>query len=121
MQVDLKKLKPLGIVLILGCAILAFITCVTADMGVPPRYESKHEPEYYRQSEETMQELVSELEEFVFPNIEGINDYYIDTETMTLWIWTTEEYAKKIELVIQRDFGTELIQIGIDVPCEHIH
>ena len=112
MQVDLKKLKPIGIIMILGCSILALITCFTADMGIPPRYDSVHEPEYYRQSEETMQELALELEENVFPNIEGIDDYYIDTETMTLWICTTEEYAKKIELVMERDFGTELIKVS---------
>jgi len=121
MQVDLKKLKPLGIILILGCSILALITCFTVDMGVPPRYESLHEVEYYRQSEEHMLELVKELEANVFPNIEGINDYYIDTETMTLVIWTTEDYAKKIQLVMERDFGTELIQIGVDIPCGHTH
>ena len=46
MQVDLKRLKPLGIVLVLGCAVLAFIVCLTADMGVPDKYESLHPSQY---------------------------------------------------------------------------
>lgn len=111
MQVDLKKLKPLGIILILGCSILALITCFTADMGVPPRYDSVHEPEYYRQSEENMEELVTELEENVFPNIEGIYEYEIDAESMKLVVYVHEEYAKKAQLVFERDFGTELISV----------
>ncbi|MBQ8830554.1 MAG: hypothetical protein IJ017_03030 [Oscillospiraceae bacterium] len=112
MQVDLKKLKPLGIILILGCSVLALITCFTADMGVPPRYESEHEPEYYRQSEETMQELVSELEENVFPNIEGILSYGIDAEDRKIDIVTDPDYTAKVRLVLERDFGTELFTVS---------
>ena len=50
MQVDLKKLKPIGIVVILGAAVLALIVCFTADMGIPPKYESVHDADYYLQS-----------------------------------------------------------------------
>ena len=46
MQVDLKKLKPIGIVVILGAAVLALIVCFTADMGIPPKYESVHDTDY---------------------------------------------------------------------------
>ena len=112
MQVDLKKLKPLGIILILGCSILALITCFTADMGVPPKYDSVHEPEYYRQSEETMQELISELEENVFPNIEGILSYSINIETKKIDIVTDPDYTEKVRLVLERDFGTELFTVS---------
>ena len=42
MQVDLKKLKPLGIVLILLTAVLMLVVCFTADLGVPERYEPEH-------------------------------------------------------------------------------
>ena len=111
MQVDLKKLKPLGIILILGCSILAFITCLTVDMGVPPRYESKHEVSYYMQSEETMQELVAELEENVFPNIDGIESYSINAETGKIDIVTDPDYTSKVRLVLERDFGTELFTV----------
>ena len=111
MQVDLKKLKPLGIVLILGCSLLALIMCFTVDMGVPPVYESKHEAEYYRQSEETLQELLKELEEFVFPNLTGIVSCGINTDTRKIDIVTDPEYTDKVRLVLERDFGTELFTV----------
>lgn len=115
MQVDLKKLKPLGIVLILGCSILALIMCFTVDMGVPKPYESIHSVEYYRQNEETMKELVSELEINVFPNLAGIYNYEIDTENMVLIVYVNEEYAKKAQLIFERDFGTELIAVCTEI------
>lgn len=115
MQVDLKKLKPLGIVLILGCSLLALIMCFTVDMGVPKPYESIHDTEYYRQSEENMKELVSELEINVFPNLEGINDYEIDTYNMVLLVYVSEEYAEKARLIFERDFGTELIVVYSEI------
>ena len=111
MQVDLKKLKPLGIVLILGCSILALIVCFTADMGVPERYDSLHEAVYYRQSEETLTELVSELEEFVFPRLTGIEGYSINTDTMKVDVITDPDYTNKVRLVLERDFGTELFTV----------
>ena len=111
MQVDLKKLKPIGIIMILGCSILALIVCFTADMGVPERYDSVHEAEYYRQSEDTLNELVSELEEFVFPRLTGVEGYSVNTETMKIDIVTDADYTKKVQLVLERDFGTELFTV----------
>jgi len=111
MQVDLKKLKPLGIVLILGCSLLALIMCFTVDMGVPPVYESKHEAEYYRQNEETLQELAEELEEFVFPKLTGIESCSINTQTGKIDIVTDPEYTDKVRLVLERDFGTDLFTV----------
>lgn len=111
MQVDLKKLKPMGIILILGCSILALIICFTADMGVPEKYDSVHESEYYRQSEETLKELIAELEEFVFPKLTGIKSYSINTDTMKIDIVTEPEHLKKVRPVLERDFGTELFTV----------
>jgi hypothetical protein len=45
-MIDLKKLKPAGVVIILGAAILALILCFTADMGVPDRTELRHDAAY---------------------------------------------------------------------------
>ena len=111
MQVNLKALKPLGVILILGCSILALIVCFTADMGVPERYDSVHEPEYYRQSEETLRELAEELEEFVFPRLTGIESYGINAETKKIEIVTDADYTDKVRLVLERDFGTELFTV----------
>ena len=112
MQVDLKKLKPLGIVLVLGCAVLAFITCLTVDMGIPERYESMHTPEYYRESVEHLEELTAELEENVFPGLEGVTGCSVDTETMTVAVVTDREYTDKVRAVLERDFGEGLITVA---------
>lgn len=110
MHVDLKKLKPFGIILILGCTVLALIVCFTADMGVPERYVSIHNTEYYAQNSDTMAELINEMEENVFPNIEGIEDYYINEETNQLVLVINSEYYGKTKAVILRDFDESLFE-----------
>jgi len=110
MQVDIKKLKPLGVVLILVAAVLALITCFTADMGVPPKYESMHSAEYYLQSEATMQELVLELEQHVFPNLDGITRYELMGDTCKLAIYIDSENYVTVEQVLLRDFDARLFE-----------
>ena len=111
MQVDLKKLKPIGIVLILGFSIVALILCFTADMGVPDPYEPLHETDYYRQSESTLLELADELEEQVFPNTEGDETCQVNLDTMTLDIQTDAKQVKKLTAVLERDFGEGLFTV----------
>ena len=110
MQVDLKKLKPIGIVVILGAAVLALILCFTADMGIPPKYESLHDAEYYLQSEETMNELISELEENVFPGLEGITSYGYDPTSGKLRITIERGSYGRVEQVLLRDFDERLFE-----------
>ena len=112
MQVDLKKLKPLGVVLVLACAVLAFIVCLTADMGVPERYESLHPGEYYKASAANLDELVKELDEYVFPNLTGIVEYHPDYSTMTVVVTTDKSNEKKVRAVLERDFGEELFSVA---------
>lgn len=114
MQVDLKRLKPLGVVLVLGCAVLAFIVCLTADMGVPEKYESLHPSQYYKESADTLDELVAELEDNVFPNLTGIVDYRADYDTMTVVVTTDKSNEKKVRAVLERDFGQELFTIAAE-------
>lgn len=108
MQVDLKRLKPIGILLILGCSILALIVCFTADMGVPERYVSVHETQYYSQNTETMGELLDELVLNVFPNLDGIDEYYLNEETNQITIVIDSEYFGMTKAVILRDFDENL-------------
>ncbi len=110
MQVDLKKIKPLGAVLILFLAALALITCFTADMGVPDRYESLHDAEYYRQSRGSMEELKSELEENVFPQLDGIVKYYVNQNNV-LHIDVSKKSYGKVTGVLYRDFDRDLFDI----------
>ncbi|MBR4232408.1 MAG: hypothetical protein IKR95_04285 [Oscillospiraceae bacterium] len=110
MQVDLKKLKPIGIVVILGAAVLALIVCFTADMGIPPKYESVHDADYYLQSEDTMNELAAELEENVFPKLEGIASYGYDPGSGKLRITVEKQMLGRVEQVLLRDFDARLFE-----------
>ncbi len=110
MQVDLKKLKPIGIVVILGAAVLALIVCFTADMGIPPKYESVHDADYYLQSEDTMNELAAELEENVFPKLEGIVSYGYDPGYGKLRITVEKQMLGRVEQVLLRDFDARLFE-----------
>ena len=110
MQVNLKALKPVGIVIVLGAAILALILCFTADMGVPPKYESAHDAEYYLQSEETMNELAEELRENVFPRLDGVTECSYDAATGKLAVFIENEQFGKVKQVLLRDFDERLFE-----------
>lgn len=111
MQVDLKKIKPLGIVLILGCSLLALIMCFTVDMGIPERYTPAHDGDYYRESTAHLEELIAEMKENVLPQLSGISDCYPDTETMTAVVITDRKNSGKVLAVLERDFGQGLFTV----------
>ena len=111
MQVDLKKIKPLGIVLILGCSLLALIMCFTVDMGIPERYTPAHDADYYRESGAHLEELTAELRENVLPKLSGASDCYPDTDTMTVVVITDHENSGKVLAVLERDFGQGLFNV----------
>ena len=71
MQVDLKKIRPLGIVLILAFSALVFIMCLTANLGVPDRYMPVHDADYYASSAEHLAELAEEARTRVLTAFEG--------------------------------------------------
>jgi hypothetical protein len=111
MQVDLKKIKPIGVVLILGCSILALIMCFTVDLGIPERYYPEHDTDYYTQSSENLRELAEEAEENVLPQLEGVSDCYADFESMTVVVVTDSENSEKVLAVLERDFGKGLFNV----------
>ncbi len=110
MQVDLKKLKPIGIIIILGAAVLALIVCFTADMGIPPKYESAHDAEYYLQSEDTMNELAAELEENVFPQLPGVTACRYDAGSGKLAVFIENSEYGRVKQVLLRDFDERLFE-----------
>ena len=108
MQVDIKKLKPLGVILILGFSILALIVCFTADMGIPKKYESLHDTEYYAQNSDTMNELLHEIEANVFPALPDIEEAYLNDSGTQIIIVADSESYDKVAAVISRDFDASL-------------
>ena len=110
MQVDLKKIKPIGVVLILGFSLLALITMFTADMGVPEKFIPEHDTAYYLESEEHMNGLLSELEDRLFTEFEDI-DYYVSADSMKIIVKAPKITAKKVEQVLLRDIDERLFRV----------
>jgi len=111
MQVDLKRIKPIGIVLILGGSLMALILCFTGNLGIPERYVPAHDASYYQQSEQTLSELMDEVTANEFPRVDGEETCRIDTESMTLIVSTDSLQVDKLKAVLERDFGTGLFQV----------
>lgn len=67
-----KMLRPFGAALFIIIAIMVTIICFRSGADPIPGYESPRESEYYSQNEQTLSELKSELEQNVFPRLEGV-------------------------------------------------
>jgi hypothetical protein len=109
-MINLKKLKPIGAVLILLCAAVAVIMCFTVDLGVPDRYESAHDTVYYQTSPETMTELKNELTANVFPELNGIVSCVLNPDTGRLDITVDSAHYETVLAVITRDFDPSLFE-----------
>ena len=113
-MVDIKKLKPIGVVMILAFSVLALIVCFTADMGVPDRITPEHDTEYYRRSPEHLAELQTELSEKLFPQIEGEISCRVDEESMTLIITASKRTSAQVKSAAERDFDPSLFSYVIE-------
>lgn len=109
MKVDLKKVRPVGIVIILLVAVLAIITCFTIDLGVPEHYVSEHDTAYYSQSRETMEQLHAELREKVFPGMDGVADSYLSVDGTRVVIVVKTGYYDRVKAVLERDFDSQAL------------
>ena len=109
-MIDLKKLKPIGVVLILGFSVLFVVMCLTLDLGVPERYTPVHSAEYYAESAEHLEELEAELAEHVFPSVRGLGEHYVDGEKLKLIVSVEEEYYDMAVAALSRDISPELIE-----------
>jgi len=103
-----KKIKPVGIVMILLFSIVGTYMMFTFSFDIPPRYESIHTTDYYRQNAETIQELHTELQEFVFPSIDGILESSVLPDQRMILIHVSSEHHDKVKAIILRDFDEEL-------------
>lgn len=107
MKVDLQKIGPVGIVIILLISAIAFAMFFTVDLGVPAPYQSLHDTEYYRQSYETMQALHEELTAHVLPNLEGVVDSAVGPDRR-ITVAIRARYYDRVTGVLLRDFDASL-------------
>ena len=106
----IKKIGPLGMALIIIFGVLSTYMMFTADLGVPPRYRSLHETEYYRQSGETMEQLHDELREHVFPAMDGILESAVLQDSRQIRIRVNSAYYDRVKSAILRDFDEILFE-----------
>jgi hypothetical protein len=71
-QEFVKMIRPLGAAIFLIVGILFVIICFRAGSDPIPGYESPRGAEYYSQDAGTLNELKAELEQNVFPKLEGV-------------------------------------------------
>jgi len=105
-----KKVGPVGIILILVISAAGIFLSYTADLGVPQRYDSKHDTAYYTQNADTMTELLAELREFVFPALDGIVDSNLSEDGGHIVIHIDKSNYDKVRAVILRDFDESLFE-----------
>ncbi len=111
MQVDLKKIRPLGIVLILAFSALVFIMCLTANLGVPDRYTPVHDADYYASSAEHLAELAEEARTRVLTAFEGDILCEVDPDAGLVRVVVDRGMKKKVTAVLERDFGPNLFSV----------
>ena len=81
-----KNLKPFGCILCLVLMVAMILVCLTAGTDPIPGYEPPESNEYYA---ENHAELMAELEEKVFPNLEGVISCY--------------EFGERVKVVIEHE------------------
>lgn len=82
-QSFVKMLRPFGAALFLIVFILFLIFAFSSGKDPVPGYEPPNTPEYYAQN---MGVLKAELEENLFPHLDGITDCYMSGEKLVIAI-----------------------------------
>ena len=88
----IKKIRPVGCACFIILAILVTIVCFTAGKDPIKGYSAPESTEYYAGH---LEELRSELEENVFPNISGLVDCRIEGNVL-------EIYLEKADFAVSR-------------------
>jgi hypothetical protein len=78
-----KWLRPAGCVLVLAVAVLVTVICLTSGRDPIPGYEAPQDTTYYAQH---LDELQDELEENVFPQLEGVQDCRIEGDKLAVTV-----------------------------------
>lgn len=96
-----KKIGPFGSIFFLGLFVAFLIYCFTSSPKDPlDGYEPAHSSSYYSQSEETMQELKTELDENVFPKLDGIISDEIEDGKLTVSI-EGDDYVESRDAILK--------------------
>lgn len=75
-----KMIRPFGCVLFLVASVLILILCLTSGRDPIPGYESPHDTAYYTENAAATEELIQELNNRVFPELDGVLDCRTDED-----------------------------------------
>lgn len=101
-QQTVKALKPLGCALVLLIMVAYFIMCFTTKAPLED-YQRKETSDYYA---ENMEELKVELEENMFPLIEGTEACELDGSVLTVYL--EPEHFDDSKKIITHYYSDEL-------------
>ena len=104
-----KNLKPFGCILCLGIMVLTVWICLTAGRDPIPGYEAPKDSQYYSQN---IEELALELEENVFPHLEGVVSCTPDGEKLVIVI-DEADFAASRSAILQY-FDAELFEFVME-------
>ncbi|MBE7016972.1 MAG: hypothetical protein E7420_02265 [Ruminococcaceae bacterium] len=104
-----KNLKPFGCILCLVIMVLTVIICLTAGKDPIPDYEPPRDSDYYA---ENIEELAAELEENVFPHLEGVVGWESAGERLVITL-EEDNFAADRSALLQY-FDTELFEFVME-------
>lgn len=107
-----KWLKPGGCALLLIVFVLVLLMCFGSGKDPLPGYESAENTAYYAQSDETLQELGQELENNVFPQLEGKEAWHVENGRVVVTL--EEEYFVATRAAILRYYDESLFEFRKD-------
>ncbi len=87
-----KWLKPGGCILLIVIFVLVLIICFSSGSDPIPGYESPHDAAYYSQDDATLTELGQELEQNVFPKLEGEESWQVENGVVVVTL-EDEQFA----------------------------
>ena len=101
-----KKIRPAGCVLFIALAILVSAVCLTAGRDPIKGYEPPQTDEYFAQHPE---ELLTELEENVFPHLQGFRGADVQSGLVVVQLHTDSFAVDRAALL--RYYAQELFEL----------
>ena len=88
-----KMIRPFGCFLFLAASVLILFLCLTSGRDPIPGYESPHDTAYYAEHADGTEKLIRELNENVFPELDGITDCYAAADGTVVIVIEADSFA----------------------------
>ena len=88
-----RMLRPFGCFLFLAASALILLLCLTSGRDPIPGYESPYDTAYYTEHADGTETLIRELNENVFPHLDGVLDCYADADGAVVIVIESDSFA----------------------------